>query len=195
MPSNMTVRERMAYMGYLHDLETMEYCRRQQQSVSTNINILLRQQSSIQNHYLLADQRVRDFVTTHLNREEQPERVEFYAVNMPDTHIEPQTGVGSFLSRLSQFLNTRVNVRPTQEQIDNAVETLSYSDLSGNTQATCPIDMTEFSNDDDIMRIRHCGHIFREENLVRWFETNVGCPVCRYDIREYTREEDISGNL
>ncbi len=187
-PSNMTVRERMAYMGYLHDLETIEYCRHQQQTITTNIDILLRQQSAIQTHYLDANERVRQFVTTHLNREEPP--LQFYALNI----TEPQTGVGSILSHLSQFLNTQVTVRPTQEQIDNAVETLAFSDLSGNTQTICPIDMTEFSNDDDIMRIRHCGHIFREENLVRWFETHVACPVCRYDIREYTRE-DISGNL
>jgi hypothetical protein len=185
-PSNMTIRERMAYMSYLHDLETMEYCRRQQQNITSNMNILLRQQSAIQSHYLSANERVREFVATHLNREEP--QVEIFAVNMS----EP-SGIGSILSRLSQFLNTRVTIRPTQQQIDNAVETMSYTDLSGNTQTTCPIDMSEFTEEDDIMRIRHCGHIFREENLVRWFETNTCCPVCRYDIREYN--PDISGNL
>lgn len=186
MPQNMTVRERMAYMGYLHDLETMEYCRQQQQALTSNMNIILRQQSAIQSHYLSANQRVRDFVTTYLNREEPRETVEFYTFSVPE---QQNTGLSSLFTRLSQFLNTRVAIRPTQEQIDRATETLVYRDLSGNTQTTCPIDMTEFTEDDDIMRIRHCGHIFREENLTRWFETNVVCPVCRFDIRT-----DISGN-
>jgi hypothetical protein len=189
MPSNMTIRERMAYMGYLHDLETMEYCRQQQQSITMNMNVLLRQQSAIQNQYLSSSERVREFVTTYLNREQPADAVEFYTFTVPE---QSNAGIGSIFTRLSQFLNSRVTVRPTQEQIDTATETLMYRDLSGNTQTTCPIDMSEFTEDDDIMRIRHCGHIFREENLTRWFETNVACPVCRYDIRNYIT--DISGN-
>ena len=35
------------------------------------------------------------------------------------------------------------------------------------------------------MQIIHCGHIFIPHQLNRWFQNNVRCPVCRYDIRDY----------
>lgn len=41
------------------------------------------------------------------------------------------------------------------------------------------------------MRIIHCGHIFTEENLRRWFQTNYHCPLCRYDIRQYSPRRAI----
>jgi hypothetical protein len=55
--------------------------------------------------------------------------------------------------------------------------------------------MNEFVSGDSILRIRHCGHIFREMNLRRHFRNNTRCPICRYDIRDYIQEEnDYSSN-
>ena len=44
------------------------------------------------------------------------------------------------------------------------------------------------------------GHIFRQTNLNRWFESNPRCPLCRYDIREYNRnntnaEENVTNDV
>ena len=46
--------------------------------------------------------------------------------------------------------------------------------------------MEPFQENDQVMMIKHCGHIFKPAELQSWFQTNVKCPVCRYDIRNYT---------
>jgi len=77
-----------------------------------------------------------------------------------------------------------VVVAPTHEQINRSVEIVSYSNIEPNTR--CPISLEEFNSESNISRIRYCGHIFKTRHLNTWFRNNVRCPVCRYDIRDYT---------
>lgn len=88
------------------------------------------------------------------------------------------------------FLNTirepqleNVIVRPTAEQIETATETIVFSSSMNNH--TCPITLETFQEDEEICRIRHCGHTFKRTAIENWFQRNVRCPVCRYDIRDY----------
>ena len=79
-----------------------------------------------------------------------------------------------------------VPVRPTARQIAMATEIIQFNQNdSNNEQTSCPIDLQQFEPEENVMRIISCGHIFRENNLIRWFSNNVRCPLCRYDIREY----------
>ena len=81
-----------------------------------------------------------------------------------------------------------VRIRPSIRQIRNATEVIVYSQLSQDTrdtQSRCPIDIVEFSPEDTVLRIRYCGHIFREMNLRQHFRRNPRCPLCRFDIRDY----------
>ena len=89
-----------------------------------------------------------------------------------------------------------VIVRPTIGQIDHATEEITYSNEQ-NTRVintTCPITLEDFVDGDRICRIKHCGHAFKYTELSRWFNMNVHCPVCRYDIRDYVPHSDISNN-
>lgn len=70
---------------------------------------------------------------------------------------------------------------PTQQHIENACSVLSYRDCSS-LQVACPIDMIEFEENELVMRIDACGHIFREANLRRVFQDSSKCPICRYNI-------------
>ena len=79
---------------------------------------------------------------------------------------------------------------PTVEQITNSTNTVIYD--SSNTEFTthvCPITLTDFTNGENLLRIRHCHHIFKEASLLNWFSRNALCPLCRYDIRDYVNEE------
>jgi hypothetical protein len=90
---------------------------------------------------------------------------------------------------------TNVVVRPTERQIIDATQLLNYTDSETYNNTTCPITMEEFNNGEQICQIKHCGHNFREEALRNWFTTNVRCPVCRYDIRDYVNgHADVSNN-
>lgn len=81
-----------------------------------------------------------------------------------------------------------VIVRPTNQQIRLAIENTTY-DVSL-SQFRCPISLESFEQGDEICRIKHCGHLFKRSSLMSWFQRNVRCPVCRYDIREYRENEE-----
>ena len=87
---------------------------------------------------------------------------------------------------LSSFLNTTVSVRPSAEQLETASRLVRYGDITRPLSESCPISMENFSIDDQVRQIRHCGHIFMPSEFDEWFQSNVRCPVCRYDIRNYT---------
>ena len=46
----------------------------------------------------------------------------------------------------------------------------------------CPIARTNFEADDDVLKIIYCGHIFKKQHLLTWFQTKQTCPVCRHNI-------------
>jgi len=106
--------------------------------------------------------------------------------------------------RRATSFNENVVVRPTNEQIDGA--TINYefsaSDATNNTNTNCPITLEEFQEGEQVCKIRHCGHTFRKDAITNWFNGNVRCPVCRYDIREFTAnvlpsasQEELHNNL
>ena len=82
-----------------------------------------------------------------------------------------------------------VIVAPTQQQIESATRTFVYSDNIELLNHRCPISLADFEEGDEIRQIIHCGHCFCEETIQSWFRTNVRCPICRYDIREYSNQE------
>jgi len=91
-------------------------------------------------------------------------------------------------------------IRPTLEEINNSTELITYNRNLENISSTCPITLDEFQEGDIIRQIKHCKHVFHETSIQNWFRTNVRCPVCRYDIRDFRREqttelqEDITEN-
>lgn len=88
-----------------------------------------------------------------------------------------------------------VIIRPTQEQINNATEILVYNNAITLVNGRCPITMEDFNIGDTISRIRHCGHTFHEDSINSWFRTSVRCPVCRYDIRDYSHANNMPNDV
>jgi len=89
---------------------------------------------------------------------------------------------------------TSVPIIPNETQISNATICDTFNNISNTSDQTrCPIDQHEFDLSDNIMKIRFCGHMFKEDNLRSWFRHSSRCPVCRYDIRDYSNN-DISNN-
>ena len=77
-----------------------------------------------------------------------------------------------------------VVVRPTQAQIDRAVEYFAYDPTAEYIEGRCPISLESFVEGEQLSRIRNCRHVFKQGVLNDWFSRNVHCPVCRYDIRD-----------
>jgi len=85
-------------------------------------------------------------------------------------------------------LFTNVVVRPTEQQILNATRLFEYTDDMTDINNRCPITLEDFQENETVCQIKHCRHTFKEQSLRNWFQNNVRCPVCRYDIRDYVEE-------
>ena len=86
---------------------------------------------------------------------------------------------------LNTFLNSTVTVRPSQDQINQASRLVRYDNIVNPLSESCPISLEPFRPTDMVRQINHCGHIFNDSPFQQWFQRNVRCPVCRYDIRTY----------
>lgn len=123
----------------------------------------------------------------------------FYRTNSGNFNNEGSPRNENFgLDLLLRALNLPVDfenvvVAPTQEQIDSASEIITYtSDMSSNYSTRCPITLEDFQEGDNVRRIHHCNHLFGTTAFDNWFERNVRCPVCRFDIREHSNHDESS---
>jgi hypothetical protein len=132
------------------------------------------------------------FMTSRVERPRRRYRNRSSALNEP-VSITSTTYVVTTPPPLTT-LDSPVRIRPNNSQIRNSTEIINYTDLSANdrSQPHCPIDLNPFSDDDTIMKIKYCGHIFRELNLRSHFRYSPRCPICRYDIRDYECENTVT---
>jgi hypothetical protein len=76
----------------------------------------------------------------------------------------------------------------TRQEIARSTFTYGFipennADASGNV---CPISLEPFQEGDVICEIRGCRHKFKRPPLMNWLRRNSRCPVCRYELRNYT---------
>ena len=121
-------------------------------------------------------------------------------VEESDTNIEfslPSMTTSSAISNLllTEMLNyitpprtTRfqdpVTVAPTPQQIERA--TLLQQATQNEETLQCAVCQDTYTEGQAIRTIRHCSHSFHKTCIDPWFQGNVRCPVCRYDIRDST---------
>ena len=97
----------------------------------------------------------------------------------------------TFTSLQSVPIPNRLSPIPTINDVYNSTSTYTYR-VSENTSNTdnsdniCPIDRQPYVDGDEIIKINHCGHIFKRRNLLNWFTRRSTCPICRYDIRSHS---------
>lgn len=89
-----------------------------------------------------------------------------------------------------------VIVFPSPAQIDFATKTFKFCDINQPLNISCPITLESFTENSMVTMIKHCGHIFTSSEIKTWFLSNCKCPICRYDIRDFTiTSTDNSINL
>jgi len=118
--------------------------------------------------------------------------------NIPNRHPIRNSHRNTLNSVWSNYIHRRdrdnynydnvIVVRPSQEQIENATENIEITNELA--QNTCPITLESFQEGEQVCRIIHCGHIFKTTGINIWFERNTHCPVCRYDIRHFVRQDN-----
>ena len=97
----------------------------------------------------------------------------------------PNTGLDNLLTEVIRQFNQPIVVRPSSIEIENATREAAFEFIEDPPNSSCPICLDEFQDETQVTEIIPCGHLFIPREINRWFETNVRCPVCRYDIRNY----------
>ena len=99
----------------------------------------------------------------------------------------------SLMDGFDNIINDSINalfepvvIAPSEHQVQTATRCVRYGDIIRPVNTICPITLSEFNETSHVIMILHCGHIFTEPDLRRWFCNNVRCPMCRYDIRNYS---------
>lgn len=110
-----------------------------------------------------------------------------YVIYRPTIRSQDATTLRNFFQNIIVY--------PTREQFENATQLITYNATLENISTSCPITLDEFQDGDVIRQIKHCRHVFHEQSIQNWFRSNVRCPVCRYDIREYRNVETVEENL
>lgn len=103
----------------------------------------------------------------------------------PNNNNQDDLWLANLLLRMGQT-QENVIVAPTSQQIEDATEDILFNeenyDLINETR--CPITLEDFQENQTLVRIRRCGHVFSQEPFRNWFRQSVRCPVCRHDIRD-----------
>ena len=89
------------------------------------------------------------------------------------------------LSNLIYSFLEPIEIFPTTSQIESATRVVRFGDIINPLNTACPSSLENFNENDQVLIIRHCDHIFSNPGLISWFRTNCRCPVCRYDIRNH----------
>lgn len=114
----------------------------------------------------------------------------------PSTYIDPlmetNNNTQDITNFLTTFLNSNVPIRATEEQINVSSRIVRYSDITNPNSTCCAITLEPFMASDDVRQIHFCGHMFFPQEFTQWFQHNVRCPVCRYDIRNYVPSQSQS---
>ena len=109
--------------------------------------------------------------------------------NSSDSTISNSPGVinSNDINLLQNFYD-RIIVRPSQYQIESSTITQPFSEIENPLNTSCSITLDRFEPNSNVTQIIPCGHIFTPSAISSWFESNVTCPTCRYDIRNYYAE-------
>jgi hypothetical protein len=166
---------------------------RHSRNSNTHINRIINQMfNDRQNNYIHYDYNRpinRNIYNENINRN-SINRNNINNNNINNNNINPNISSSIFDSNeltnfLTNFLNTTVPIRPTQGQIEDSSRLIRYSSIETPLSERCPISLERFSNEEMVRQLKPCGHLFCQASFQQWFENNVRCPVCRYDIRNY----------
>ena len=96
------------------------------------------------------------------------------------------------ISNLVHTFFDPIEIYPTPYQIELATRVVRFGDIVNPLNLSCPISLENFNDNDQVLVIRQCNHIFSNTALHSWFRTNCRCPVCRYDIRDHSSNNAIN---
>ena len=144
--------------------------------------------------------RIMDLLNLNVNNRQHNNRqhnnnIQTNYSNRPNYHRNRQNYINNpTINNLFHTFFDPIEIFPTPSQIEIATRVVRFGDIIRPLNTSCPISLDNFNDNDQVLMIRHCNHIFSNTELISWFRSNCKCPVCRYDIRNYipTKTNNIS---
>ena len=90
--------------------------------------------------------------------------------------------------------NTSSTRRLTYLDIYNNTTMCYFSELTNPVNTVCPISQIDFYDDDYVLKINYCGHIFSPEQILTWLQNNPTCPMCRCHIIPNDNQQDTNND-
>ena len=104
------------------------------------------------------------------------------------------TTIRSFWTSPINFNLDHQNITLTPQEINDGTTSVTLEEARSVNQTICPISHEDFTNETEIIKINHCGHMFKKQCLMRWFETHTTCPTCRYNLIQSENTINVSTN-
>lgn len=101
----------------------------------------------------------------------------------------------SWIFEIPNSLSSSANTtRLSQKQIQENTRTFvnRETDTEQLITGTCPISHNDFQTGDILCEINTCKHVFKQGEILRWFDINTSCPVCRNPVVPTTTSENTN---
>ncbi|KAL9856927.1 putative transcription factor C2H2 family [Arabidopsis thaliana] len=83
--------------------------------------------------------------------------------------------------RASLEETNNISLRPASKLVVKSLARKIYKMTTSSTGEMCIICLEEFSEGRRVVTLP-CGHDFDDECVLKWFETNHSCPLCRFKL-------------
>lgn len=137
-----------------------------------------------------------NMLSTMLNEDQPPTSQQM--MRLITQYIHAQNDFNSNMTRMIQMLDRPTvtldftnlidlsgnnSQRLTANQIELATTSFNYVlEPSQSDARTCPITLEPIAENESVIKINRCGHIFKKPALLQWLERDSRCPVCRFTI-------------
>ena len=110
-----------------------------------------------------------------------------YFSRTPTTTPTTDTTISQLLAQLLISDSSMIEIQYptgtlTDDQINQYTELIEYHSSDIMTEPRCPITYEDFIEGEQVIRIRHCRHYFKDRSLVDWLHLYSICPVCRHNL-------------
>lgn len=86
------------------------------------------------------------------------------------------------ITQIMRDAQNRENLTNYNYMMENSVDVKMFNEISNPINTRCPILQTDFEENDYVIVLKECNHIFNEHEIQNWLKTNHTCPVCRTNL-------------
>ena len=86
------------------------------------------------------------------------------------------------LTQILRDAQDRENLTNYNYMMENSIDVKMFNEINNPINTSCPILQTDFEEDDYVVVLKECNHIFNEDAIQNWLKTHHTCPVCRTNL-------------